>query len=552
MGLISKTVVVGLNGGMATYYENLGYVIPKIKKDYKIVVPMNSTIEVDIDDLKKGSNVVVDAKCDCCGKESKLQYGKYLINIKKHNGKYICSSNKSHRDFLGYYPSRDDILNQIKEFYNIHNRFPKYNEYTESNNFKFSYSAMMSVLRLDNIKLQDELAKIDCFKCHPNVKYYNLYIEKLSEIVSENPEIGQNILLLDYKKYSHFGIPKIDWLIKNCPDKTVVNIDSLKHYANIYTNVLSKKECTEIIYDMNDTYGRPLMYDDFRGRGYGKVTISNLRDYWGSLNKMKKALGLEIIQESMIDKQLSKLNFDNMIDDICSFVNEDGRNFITTREIDTNKKWVTSDTLRRMCKKYYSHTLPEHLKSYGIDLGKQGNGINYDFKDGEHVTSQFEYMFSKFLKEYGLIYNKDYFRDVKYSKIESNYHGNMNCDYEIRLNDKTIYIEIAGIIEAYKTWYYLDKPITRSQTKEKYRLKLKEKEKMLRNNNHTYFILFPSDLTRDIFMSFLQNPTIELRHNIENFMKNNIDWVAVRNLGELKYTDKLKWGRNQIDYSKAM
>ena len=43
-----------------------------------------------------------------------------------------------------------------------------------------------------------------------------------------------------------------------------------------------------------------------------------------------------------------------------------------------------------------------------------------------------------------------------------------------------------------------------SKSKEKYRLKLIEKEKMLKDNNLDYYILFPSDLQEDFLMSIFK------------------------------------------------
>lgn len=251
---------------------------------------------------------------------------------------------------------------------------------------------------------------------------------------------------------------------------------------------------------------------------------------------MKVELGLEITQESMMDKQLSKNDFDQTVEEIINYLHSEGRNFITTREINDDNRLARYGTLDRMCKKYYKEKLTEHLLARGISFGKQGHGLNYDFDDGEHVASQYEYMFSKFLKENKFEYNKNYFRDVKYSSFVENYSGNMNCDYEIHIGDNILYIEIAGIIGDYKTWYYEDRKIVYSESKEKYRIKLKEKERLLKENNIKYFILFPCDLTKDNFNNIVNNSDLALKHSIENFHKNNIDWNKVRKIGELDYS----------------
>ena len=128
----------------------------------------------------------------------------------------------------------------------------------------------------------------------------------------------------------------------------------------------------------------------------------------------------------------------------------------------------------------------------------------------------------------------------------------MNCDYLIHINDKDIYIEIAGIIEAYKKYFFSNKKITCSKSKENYRQKLSIKQSMLKENNLNYYILFPCDLTKENISKILEEDSIALRKNIESFIKNNINWNKVSQIGELKYKDDIKWGRNIIDYDEAM
>ena len=383
-----------------------------------------------------------------------------------------------------------------------------------------------------------------------NPNDYDFYV---SEFIRKSEELGKPITHSNLRK-EPFCLPDARWYVKHCPDDSVTRWAEFVDWCGFIAKgkTPSKEKVINLIYKLQEELDRPLMYDDFRGNGCYHVPIEIIREYWGTVNKMKEELGLEIIQESMIDKHLSKEEFENMLLDIQDYVISDGRDFITTKEINANDKWLDSQTLRRYANEYCNKSLSDILEDYGISLGQLGRGINFDFEDGEHITSQFEYMFSKYLKDYGLKYNVDYFRDVKYSTFIPNYKNNMNCDYVIHIDSKTIYIEIAGIIEAYKEWFFNDRPIINRKSREKYRLKLLEKQKMLKENNLIYFILFPCDLTYENFDAILKDGSISLRKKIESFMKNNIDWVKVRENGELKYSDDIKWGRNVINYEEAI
>ena len=62
-------------------------------------------------------------------------------------------------------------------------------------------------------------------------------------------------------------------------------------------------------------------------------------------------------------------------------------------------------------------------------------------------------------------------------------------------NNKNIYIEIAGMLKDNEKNYYNDIPILEnSKRRENYRLKLNEKEQMLKENNLEYYIILPSDM----------------------------------------------------------
>ena len=72
--LISKIVKVK----SSKYYKNLGYNID------------DRYIDIKIDDLVKGSRVIVEASCDYCDNVKEITYKEYNKNISK-NGKYSCS-----------------------------------------------------------------------------------------------------------------------------------------------------------------------------------------------------------------------------------------------------------------------------------------------------------------------------------------------------------------------------------------------------------------------------------------------------------------------------
>jgi len=71
MLITPQNVNVKLNSTNIKYYEDLGYIIPRIKNkstNYRLCVKHGTVIIVSIDDLKKGSEEEVSVKCDYCGK----------------------------------------------------------------------------------------------------------------------------------------------------------------------------------------------------------------------------------------------------------------------------------------------------------------------------------------------------------------------------------------------------------------------------------------------------------------------------------------------------
>ena len=104
MGLITKIAKVQISSNNVKYYENLGYTIPtreatpsyrqKHKKDY--CYDIGKEIEVKVEDLSKGSHVIVECQCDYCGREIvQIPYKKYIQVINSDIPKITCKKCRS-------------------------------------------------------------------------------------------------------------------------------------------------------------------------------------------------------------------------------------------------------------------------------------------------------------------------------------------------------------------------------------------------------------------------------------------------------------------------
>ena len=84
MGLVSEYTTVGLNSSVISYYENLGYEIPRRKdKQGRLRVAQGTTIEVKISDLTPSSNQYIEARCDCdtCNKTKKIITNCFVVDF---------------------------------------------------------------------------------------------------------------------------------------------------------------------------------------------------------------------------------------------------------------------------------------------------------------------------------------------------------------------------------------------------------------------------------------------------------------------------------------
>lgn len=276
--------------------------------------------------------------------------------------------------------------------------------------------------------------------------------------------------------------------------------DTLQY--NQYVKTIDKKQATEIIYRMQSKLDRPICQDDFKHPTKETIGIKIVERIWGNLTAMQQDLGLTI---GIYAKKVPSDVYLDYIKDVCQKVYQNEHR--TLLVVNDFKKYgvAWSKTYESRCRENGT-TLREVLKSLGFELQKSGSGFNYTFDDGERVVSMYEYKFSNFLRQNNLIYNRDYFRSIKYKTLTTIYKGNMNCDYEIHINGRIFYVELAGILgnKEHQECYRNNIPI-KSKSKEKYRLGLMSKKEIFEKENLEYYILLPDDMNENTYKLILNN-----------------------------------------------
>ena len=117
--LLSKEATVTLNSRNITRLKNLGYILPTIiNKNGKNVAKKGEKILVKIEDLSKGSNAIVNVKCDHCNKEYSMTYYcycRFVDNNNKFTVKLCLYYKKFWRKIIIWYKKDKTIEERIKD-----------------------------------------------------------------------------------------------------------------------------------------------------------------------------------------------------------------------------------------------------------------------------------------------------------------------------------------------------------------------------------------------------------------------------------------------------
>ncbi len=283
--------------------------------------------------------------------------------------------------------------------------------------------------------------------------------------------------------------------------------DSFVTMMNSYylSRDITVENAKQIVYDKYKQLGRPLVSSDFIYTDSNSISQSVIKKIWGSFKNMCIQLQIPYVYNETLKYNVYKNSRKEIVKYVCDSVKSTGRDIITTRDFDNADIPYKYQSLKRLFESN-GECIADFIQANGCTFQKSGVGMNYVFQDGEKVYSSYEYDFSTLLRSFGFCYNDTYFRDVPYSLIDKGYNGNMNCDYLIKYNGKTLFVELAGYLSDTKhiQAYYNNETIS-IKSKDQYRLKLYEKEKIFKDNDIPYQIILNPNLNINYYIGIIND-----------------------------------------------
>lgn len=245
MGLIlPQKVKIDVSRNMASYYEKLGYEIPRYfnKRHNTYSIVNGTTIDVSVEDLKPNSNLIVECECDICKRKeqiTKMEYTRIKSYTEKYGYDYLCLDCKfdvmpTAKLNVGTFKNNDE---KIKKFL-----IRKLRDFVEKNGYpKF---------KKKDFRPENKM---------PTLRMYEQYLG------------GDLVDWLELCGYSLSNAEKYEIRTRGGQSKN-----------------LTKEDCVNIIMNMQSKFNRPLEYKDFKNPNMDEIGVTMIKKYWGSLNKMKK------------------------------------------------------------------------------------------------------------------------------------------------------------------------------------------------------------------------------------------------------------------------
>lgn len=366
-------------------------------------------------------------------------------------------------------------------------------------NFNYQYSLPLHVW--NSVKKGRSVPNI-FFKKNPNTEHnISIWLIDNSMPFRLNSKFSNevnSITPVEWKIIASGNIFTASWNQVNRDKDLYLNtdLDSLAEKQRYLS--MTKEQVASQILSLYRELGRPLYQDDFSPKRDDCVGIRLIEKYWGSLHVMQEALGLPLTGKY----SGASMTFDECVKalhKVCDSVKKkQNRRVIMYSDINDYGGRHAS-TFSRLLKQR-GKTIRDIVEEYGYKLQRCGRGYNHIFEDGERSWSKLEYDFSSFLRGRGLRFGTDYLKDVPYGSFCLECKENITCDYVLKLNDKLIYIEIAGLLaKKSEQDAFVEDIALKSKAKEKYRQTLKRKEKLFKDNQLTYRIVFDVEKLKDDF-----------------------------------------------------
>ncbi len=321
---------------------------------------------------------------------------------------------------------------------------------------------------------------------------YQEQLIKLKEICKELKQAPHYL-----KLSQEYKLRSSRWFIDHCENPKVKDYNSFMEFeVGIKPNyLLSKDTVTNLIYNFcKENNGNINQNDVMKHLNFSPTVIGRI---WGGFRNMRRDLGLENVSVGGNDRSKSIDEILNYLDIFFKYLKINKTIAFTTTDVDEffkeNNIEITFNTVQNRLKKANLKAVRELAKENNLDLAQEGRGLVTIFSDGEKALSRYEKLFSTILRNSGFVYNKTYFRDVKYSDIFNEIEkcrNPMTIDYLLIYKGRKIYIELAGVLRDYEKSFKENKTIT-SESKNKYRIQLMKKEEILKRNNVEYYIVIP-------------------------------------------------------------
>lgn len=112
----------------------------------------------------------------------------------------------------------------------------------------------------------------------------------------------------------------------------------------------TKEETIKAIYKLSSELNRPLVYTDFDA--LTNVSMGAVRKHFGTLNNMKKELGLELVRDGQNKTFYNPEEFSLWCDSFVYTMTSDQLASISTRRIDNDKFLPSMFTLDKYSKEF--------------------------------------------------------------------------------------------------------------------------------------------------------------------------------------------------------